>query len=140
MKKIPLRNIAIISMLLAVGGCNRSGLANATGRLTYKGQPVPSTYVVFQPEDTTKRASHGLTDDDGRFTLTNSKSLTGVYLGPNTVSLRYHLTADEEMGKMPPKASKELKAVIARYADSKTSKLHYEVKKDGDFFDIQLSD
>jgi hypothetical protein len=42
------------------------------------------------------------------------------------------------MGKTPPKASKELKAVIAKYAESKTSKLHFEVKKDGDFFDIVL--
>jgi hypothetical protein len=138
MNRLHVRHIALLLPLLALAGCNRSGLVNATGRLTYKGQPVPSTYVVFQPEDVTKRPSHGLTDDDGRFTLTNSKSLTGVYLGPNTVSLRYHQTADEEMGKTPPKASKELKAVIARYADSKTSKLHREVKKDGDFFDIVL--
>ena len=130
--------MALLLPLLALAGCNRSGLVSATGRLTYKGQPIPSTYVVFQPEDATKRPSHGLTDDDGRFTLTNSKSLTGVYLGPNTGSLRYHLTADEEMGKTPPKASKELKSVIAKYGESKTSKLHFEVKKDGDFFDIVL--
>jgi hypothetical protein len=78
--------MALLLPFFALAGCNRSGLVNATGRLTYKGQPIPSTYVVFQPEDVTKRPSHGLTDDDGRFTLTNSKSLTGVYLGPNTVS------------------------------------------------------
>ena len=138
MNRFHVRHIAPLLALLALGGCNRSGLVNATGRLTYKGQPVPSTYVVFQPEDATKRPSHGLTDDDGRFTLTNSKTLTGVYLGPTTVSLRYYVSVDEETGKSPPKASKEMKSVIAKYAESKTSKLHFEVKKDGDFFDIVL--
>src|SRR5262245_50584957 len=99
MNRIHLRHTGLFLAVLTLGGCNRSGLVNASGRLTYKGQPVPSTYVVFQPEDATKRASHGLTDEDGRFTLTNSKTLTGVYPGPNTVSLRYYVSADEEMGK-----------------------------------------
>jgi hypothetical protein len=125
-------------LLLAAGGCNRSGLVDVKGRLTYKGQPVPSTYVVFQPEDTSKRPSHGLTDDDGYFTLTNSRSATGVYLGPCTVSLRYHVSADEETGKVPPKASKELKAVIAKYAESGKSPLHYDIAKSGQFIEIEL--
>ena len=44
--------------LLVSAGCNRSGLVKATGRLTYKGQPVPSTYLTFHPEDVHKRPSH----------------------------------------------------------------------------------
>src|SRR5207244_9475084 len=95
--------------------CSLATLSQARFAI-YKGRPVPSTYLIFQPEDATKRPSHGLTDDDGRFTLTNRKSLTGVYLGSNTVSLRYYQRADEEMGKTPPKAPMELKAVSARYA------------------------
>jgi hypothetical protein len=106
--------------------------------LTYKGQPVPSTYVVFQPEEEGKRASRGVTDDNGHFMLTNSKSDTGALRGRYTVVLQYHMTAEEETGHIPPKAPKELKAVIARYSDPKTSPLHYEITKNGQVIEIDL--
>jgi hypothetical protein len=125
-------------LLMAAGGCNRSGLVEASGRLTYKGQPVPSTYVFFMPDEEGKRTSQGLTDDDGNFKLTNSRSFSGVLLGRHTVFLRYYVSADEELGKAKPKASKELKAVIATYGDPSKSPLHYEITKGGQFFEIDL--
>ncbi len=128
---------AALAGVLAAAGCS-GPLVTVTGRLTYKGQPVPSTYVIFQPEEEGKRASRGITDDDGRFSLTNSKSDVGALRGRHTVYLKYHLTADEEMGKVPPKASKDLKAAIAKYSDPKKSPLHYEVTSNGQFIEIDL--
>src|SRR5262249_29531330 len=55
------------ALLFAGAGCGGSDLVNASGRLTYKGQPVPSTYVTFAPQEEGKRASVGLTDSDGNF-------------------------------------------------------------------------
>src|SRR5579885_2602579 len=107
-----------VALLLAVSGCG-GPLVNVTGRLTYKGQPVPSTYVIFSPEEEGKRPSRGITDDNGHFMLTHSKDEVGALRGRHTVTLKYHLTTEEEIGHIPPKASKELKAVIARYADPK---------------------
>ncbi len=124
--------------LLASAGCNRSGLVKATGRLTYRGQPVPSTYLTFHPEDIHKRPSHALTDDDGRFTVTNSRSDVGLFPGRHRVSLRYFPSGPEELGQAPPKASKELKAVIARYGDPDKSPLHVEVTQGGQFLEINL--
>src|SRR5205807_7981047 len=112
-----------LALLLAVSGCNSSGLVSATGKLTYKGQPVPSTRVYFQPEDGSRRST-GLTDDNGNFTLQFSRTETGVKLGRHTVFLKYEVSVDEELRKIEPKASKELKAVIAKYGDPKTSPLH----------------
>jgi hypothetical protein len=137
MKTRHLWPLLVLVLLVAAGGCNRSGLVRAGGKLTYRGQPVPSTYVAFHPEEG-KRASHGLTDDNGNFTLTNSRTEVGVYLGRHTVSLRYFPSNEEELGQGPPKASRELKAIIHKYADPDKSTLHYEVTKDGQFFDIQL--
>jgi len=130
--------LATLALLLTVTGCSRSGLMSASGRLMYKGQPVPSTYVIFQPEEEGKRASRGLTDDKGNFTLTNSRTETGVLAGRHTVFLKYYVNADEEEHKIQPKASRELKAVIARYGDPKTSSLHCEVTKSGQFFEFNL--
>jgi hypothetical protein len=126
------------ALLLAVSGCGGSGLLRVSGRLTYQGKPVPSTYVVFQPEEQGKRASHGLTDDDGNFSLTYSRTEIGVVPGRHTVFLKYHVSADEELHKIPPKASKELREVIARYGDPSTSPLHRDVTKNGQVIEIDL--
>jgi hypothetical protein len=48
------------------------------------------------------------------------------------------VSGDEELGRIAPKASKELKAVILRYDDTKKSSLHYEVNKNGEVFNIDL--
>jgi len=129
-----------LGLLLAASGCSKSDLVEATGRLTYKGQPVPSTYVFFHPDDQAKRTSQGLTDDEGNFKLTNSRTAAGVFRGHHTVTLKYYVSADEEMRKTPPKANRELQAVIAKYGDvhSAPKEWHVEVTKSGQFFDLKI--
>src|SRR5262245_42462156 len=107
--------------LLTLSGCG-GPLVNATARLTYKRQPVPSTLVTFWPQEEGKRMSTGITDDDGKFTLSYSRTEPGVLRGKHTVFLKYYVSAEEELGKIKPKATSELKSVIARYGDLKTSK------------------
>jgi hypothetical protein len=129
--------VAALTLLLAGSGCNSSGLVEVSGRLTCKGQPVPSTLVIFQPDDGSRRST-GTTDDDGNFRLRFSRQESGVKPGPHTVHLRYDLSVDEELHKIPPKASRELREVIARYADPKKSDLHYEVTRSGQYIEIDL--
>jgi hypothetical protein len=125
--------------LASLCGCSRSPLVQAKGRLTYKGKPVPSTYVIFHPVEEGKRESHGLTDDDGNFVLTFSRTEEGVYPGKHVIHLRYNVSAEEELGEAPPKANKALKAVINKYGVNEKSSLMYEVKG-GETFDIKLPD
>jgi hypothetical protein len=129
--------LAALALLVAAAGCGKSRLVTVTGKLTYKGQPVPSTRVTFFPDDGGRRST-GVTDDSGNFTLRYSRTETGVTRGSHTVFLTYDMSNEEELGEIPPKASKELKQVIARYGDPKTSNLHYEVKKSGQVIDINL--
>jgi hypothetical protein len=131
-------HLPALALALAVCGCHRSGLVKVTGRLTYKGRPVPSTYVTFQPDDEEKRASHGLTDDDGYFSLTYDRSEAGALRGRHTVFLRYRVSAEEEMNEVSPKASPELREVIFKYRNPQTSPLHYDVTRDGQFIAINL--
>jgi hypothetical protein len=130
--------VLALALALAASGCRRSGLVTVTGKLTYRGRPVPSTYVTFQPEEEDKRASHGLTDDDGNFMLTYDRSEVGVLRGRHTVFLRYRVSAEEEMEQAPPKASPELRAVIFKYRNPHTSPLHYDVTRNGQFIAINL--
>ena len=129
--------IGALVLCLAATGC-KGPLVNAKGRLTYKGKPVPSTYVFFWPDEEGKRRSTGLTDDDGNFTLSYSRTEPGVLLGGHTVFLKYNVSVDEELHKIQPKASRELKEVIAKFHDPKSSKLHYEIKSNGQFIEINL--
>ena len=126
-----------LALLLAACGCGGSGLVEATGTLTYQGKPVPSTLVTFMPDDGSRRST-GVTDDEGKFTLRFSRTLSGVKPGSHKVFLRYDLSVDEELGRIKPKASPELKAVIARYGDVNTSPLHYEITQNGQHIDIHL--
>jgi hypothetical protein len=138
---MPLHLVALGLVLHVVAsGCGGKGLVNAKGRLTYKGQPVPSTTIIFHPDEPGKRASHGLTDDGGNFLLTNSMEDRGVLLGHHKVTLKYHLSADEEAHVIPPKASKELREVIDRFKDLKTTSLEFDITTSGQFLEIKLPD
>jgi hypothetical protein len=128
--------VAALALLVAVSGCG-SPLVSATGKLTYKGQPVPSTRVTFYPDDDS-RPSHGVTDDNGNFTLKYSRTEVGVTRGPKTIFLKYDVSPEEELHKTQPKASRELQAILAKYGDPKTSNLHYVVQRNGQHFAIDL--
>jgi hypothetical protein len=126
------RRLAALALLLALAGCG-GRLVKVTGKLTYKGQPVPYTAVTFVPDDGS-RPSMGMTDEQGNFTLQNSRTESGAPRGPGTVVLEYGLTSEEG----PPKVSKEVQAVIKKYADPKKSDLHYDITKSGQYLEIDL--
>jgi hypothetical protein len=136
---IPRRAVLVGALLaaLAASGCGEPKFVKVTGRVTYKGQPVPSTQLRFLP-DNGERPSTGLTGDDGNFSLKYSRHQTGAPPGGYTVFLTYIPSNEEENHTAPPKASAELKAVIAKYGDAKTSPLHYEITKDGQVIEINL--
>jgi hypothetical protein len=126
----------LLPLLLGVSGCG-SKLVKVTGKLTYQGQPVPHTLVTFQPADGSRRST-GRTNEKGHFRLRHSRQEDGCTRGPHTVVLSYIASTEEEEGMVPPKLSAELQEVIAHYADVSQSPLHYEVKKNGEFFEIKL--
>lgn len=126
----------VMVALLFAGGCG-GNLVEVTGKVTYRGQPVPSTRVTFLPEDGGRKSS-AVTDDEGRFRLKYSRSQVGAARGQHTVCLTYVVSNDEDLGKKPPKVSKELKAAIGRYADPKKSSLHFGVMNNGQVIDIEV--
>lgn len=128
--------LVVAVLMTGLCGCG-DGRVSVTGRVTYKGEPVPSTEVYFQPDDG-KRFSLGKTDDDGNFSLRFSRDEDGAPKGQYTVRLKYAPSAAEETHKIPSKASPELKEVIARYGNTTNSPLHYDITKNGQFIEIKL--
>jgi hypothetical protein len=135
----PFRVLAFAALVLTlvVSGCGGSGLVEVSGRLMHDGKPVPSTRVVFQPDDGSRRST-GVTNDDGYFTLQYAREQSGAKPGPCTVFVKYDMSIDEELHKIQPKASKELRKVIDKYGDPKTSKLHYDITHSGQFVEVVL--
>jgi hypothetical protein len=129
--------VAVLAVVLVVSGCGGPSLLKVRGRVTYQGKPVPSTQITFAPTDGS-RPSKGLTDDDGYFTLKYSRTQMGASRGPCTVYLSYVVSNEEDLHKIPPKASPALKEVIARYGDPKKSPLQYEITKNGQYVEISL--
>ena len=135
--KVPMRGgLLALALVISASGCG-SDRVNVTGRVTYKGEPVPSTEVVFMPEDGSRRCI-GRTDDDGRFTLRHSNSESGAPRGKYKVILKYAPSGAEESHEIPPKASKELKEVIARDGNPEKADLHYEITTRGQVIEINL--
>lgn len=128
--------LAAVVLCAGVCGCG-SGRAKVTGRLTYKGEPVPSTRVVFQPDDGS-RGSIGRTDDNGCFSLSYSRQENRIPRGPYTVTLKYAPSAEEETHQIPPKLSRELREVIAQHGDQSTSNLRFEIKRSKQDIEIKL--
>jgi prepilin-type N-terminal cleavage/methylation domain-containing protein len=146
--RTPLKGLYNAGVVAPNAGTNGFGdLVNAQAAVTMpkvfvcpaarRGRPVPSTLVIFMPDDGSRRST-GVTDDEGKFSLRFSRTQDGAKLGRHTVVLRYEVGMEEELGKIPPKASPELKAVISRYDDPKTSPLHYEITESGQFIDIAI--
>src|SRR5438552_10024537 len=120
----PLLTVALAVALALGSGCG-GPLVSATGRVTYKGEPVPSLLVQFWPVDG-QRMSVANTDADGKFTLSYSRTEPGVLRGEHVVTLAYAPTEAEE--RSGAKVSKEVRAILAKCSDRKTSPLKYEVK------------
>jgi hypothetical protein len=135
MNLIPRRYLFVLALLVTASGCAGSHVP-VTGRLTWKGKPVPNTQVTFQPDDGS-RPSKGLTDENGNFTLRYSRQQAGATRRRCTVFLIYVPSNDEETGKKP-RAPRELTDMLRRYGDPKTSGLHYEIKNNKEHFDIDL--
>ena len=125
--------LAALVLLVAASGCGESRYVRVSGRLTYKGEPIPNTYVTFAPDDGS-RPSRGKTDADGKFALHVQPRHEGVVRGMHTVFLTYNPPPPGE----ETAAEKHLQQVIARYSDSKTTSLRYEVTHDGQFIEIKL--
>jgi hypothetical protein len=131
MKTLLRCQLLLIVLIVTASGCGRSDLVSAGGKVTYKGQPVAHVYVIFHPTEEGKRASRGLTDDNGNFVLTNSREDIGVLLGKHTVTVESHHTTD-------PQTLKELKGALAKYSDVKKSPLQLDITGGGQFLDIKL--
>jgi hypothetical protein len=141
---MPFRGTAAFSFLLlaVLPGCSNSlGTAetlktvSVSGTLTYQGQPLESYRVTFTPKKG-DRASSGLTDVSGKFTLGTNSVGDGAPPGTYTVVVAY---APPELDDSttavpiddPSKLPKPKVKVPEKYSSLENSGLTQEIPKGG---------
>jgi hypothetical protein len=74
---------AVAAVLIAGSGCGHADMAKVSGTVTFKGQPVRMANVLFMPQK--RPMAGGLTDKEGRFSLTTRQPRDGAFVGPHKV-------------------------------------------------------
>jgi hypothetical protein len=123
--------LSAIAVLLLAGGCNARTakyppLGQVTGKVTSRGQPMPNIVVFFQPT-AGGRASTGMTDAKGRYTLQYTDAARGAMVGEHVVSL-----SESFMNNTDPNASLQSPQGLKKT-------FSFMVKPGRNTFDIELA-
>jgi len=148
----------IVAIAAGCGKSVRSGAAKASGRVTYKGQPLADATVTLVPQSGKGAGAAGLTDESGRFRLTTSGgegAFPGAYkvtvtkteeaaasAAPKTADIEALQKADLQGLKGAPKSASPPKSLVpSKYTTAAKTPLSCEVTQGGkNEFDFDLAD
>jgi hypothetical protein len=125
------RKCAVLLLMVAMVGCNRSGLdlAPVEGVVTFNGAPVENAGVLFMPA--AGPFAMGTTDADGKFTLVTANH-AGALVGEHRVAISKTETLSKQYpGERYPRYSTKT-FIPERYSTPSTSDLTATVTNDGD--------
>ena len=125
-------------LLLFTAGCGeRVKLGRVSGKITYKGQPVPTGTITFLPTSTGPPASAGIRPD-GTYTLETVDIGTGAVVGKHTVMITAlqdsPAVGAEERTPLPPPI------IPVKYGNTSTSGLTADVQEGDNTIDFDLKD
>lgn len=142
-----IQRIATIVLALVFAGCGGGGgkTSSTSGRVTYKGQPVPKANVSFTPVEGASRAATGLTDADGNYTLGTFAASDGAIPGNYRVSIIARGAdrppkAGETGSGMPGEMMPGDPIIPTKYFAPDSSGLTFEVKRGSNRADFELKD
>ena len=132
------RSLCLLSLVLLFG-CTRGGdlpTAPVSGKVTYKGKPVPSGTVMFVPEK--GPPATGEIGKDGSYSLGTYGKNDGAVLGKHKIAV----TAVADMSDRLPEDRNPLPPPIvpSKYLSQDTSELTFEVKQGKNVADLDLKD
>ena len=144
--------VAGVGLLCTLAGCSRDPnmpkLGRVHGKVTYKGKPVASGTVTFNPipgkGGETGQNATGQIEPDGSYVMTTFNTGDGAILGEHVVAVVVREKGSENQGK--PKADGTIDYTMpkiitpSKYASVDTSPLRCTVKEGDNTFDIELKD
>lgn len=151
MNRVALLLVTVAAMTF-LGGCGSSEeegpeLAPVTGVVTYNGSPLADASVTFDPES--GPGAGAATDANGKFEL-RTGNRDGAVVGTHKVAVlaeeeetylsEEELEKLEEEGKKPPEPEEPKSLIPAKYAETETSGLTFDVTDGSNHFEIKLVD
>src|SRR5262249_50753905 len=131
-----LMRLAVLTLFSA--GCNQGPkLGRVSGRVTYKGKPVPNGAITFLPSPSGPPATAGI-QPDGTYTLETPGIGNGAVLGAHALMI----TALREAPAVGPEERDPLPPPIIpiKYGNTSTSGLTAEVHEGDNTIDFDLKD
>src|SRR5262249_48651873 len=120
-----MRPLSLLPLFLLLTGCvGGYSVAPVSGRVTLTGTPLADAAVLFQPvssdgNENPGPGSTGVTDADGRYTLTLvGKDIKGAVVGKHKV--RITMFRKDDSSEDRPKRVKQFQ-LPARYSDKHTT-------------------
>lgn len=123
----PAIRLAAALFLAASAGCGRRTMASVTGRVTYRGRPVPDAFVTFSPA--AGPAAGAVTDAAGFYRL-----MTGGPHGSRVFTGRCTVTVSDAN---PAERSGEVR-ILPRLANPGESGLSAELTPGSNVVDLEL--
>jgi hypothetical protein len=144
--------LAGVSLLISLTGCsgdpNMPKLGKVHGKVTYKGKPVDSGTVTFNPIQgkggETGQNATGQIESDGSYVMTTFNTGDGAILGQHVVAVVVREKGSENQGK--PRADSTIDYSMPKivtppkYASVETSPLRCTVREGDNAFDIELKE
>lgn len=133
---------ALVVSTVGCGGSDGPQLAEATGTVTYKSEPLVGANVVFTPDS--GPAAYGNTDAEGRFIwMTQGKPGAMVSAGKVAITAYEQLPEPKEEDQLTAADLKKMNEsrIPVKYGRTETSGLAAEVKSRGEnHFTFELTD
>jgi hypothetical protein len=126
---IPRWAALLLASSVIVGGCSGETLVKVTGTVKRDGKPVPHLGVHFVPEEK-GLSSHGLTDENGHFTLLYSTGKEGAVVGKHKVWVQLPPDPQNRRDLSRRATEPDMEALLLKYGNSETTPLTVEVKDD----------
>lgn len=131
------RGLVLLTGLALLAGCgDNPKVVTVSGTLTRNGKPVPYLTIHFIPDG---RASWGVSDESGRFSLKQDNKTPGALVGSHTVWVEWRpASAKEEMNPKQANKPADLTAIQEKYGSDKKSPLKIEITKPVEDLEIKL--
>jgi len=139
--------LSLLLVLLAAGlvlgtaGCGSDELpvAHVEGKVSYKGTPLKSGGVMFQPVK--GPVAKGSIETDGTFVLSTYRQGDGATIGTHKVRIVcYDVKNQDAAAAGAHEGAKPRSLIPKKYTRAETSGLQVEVKEENDPFIFDLSD
>ena len=136
------RPFAALAMCAFLAGCGSSNLAEVSGRVMLRGQPVTHGTIQFFPERS--RPASAEIGPDGRYTLATFQSGDGALVGTHkvTITSSRSIPIGSHAANVDPEAPgvryRREWDVPSQYAELATSGLTAEVQRGSNVIDFDL--